>query len=117
MTVKFEPRYFAIVLHFAGDSTITRCFPSFGFGADVKVEVDDILDIFFTVVVGFFVFVEATFVGMISAQLNNKTGIFNYFIIDFYDDIARVYFWHNKKYHSKNERHLTVELFFNKFFI
>lgn len=92
MTVKFEPRYFAIVLHFAGDSTITRCFHSLGFGADVKVKVDDILDIFLVVIV-FFVFVEATFVGMISAQLDNKTGIFNYFIIDFYDDIARVYFF------------------------
>ena len=94
MTVKFEPRYFAIVLHFAGDSTITRCFHSLGFGIEAKVAVeDDILDIFFTVVVGFFVFVEATFVGMISAQLNNKTGILISLIIDFYDDIARVCFF------------------------
>jgi len=95
MTVKFEPRYFAIVLHFAGDSTITRCFPSLGFGADDKVEVedeDDILDIFFTVV-DFFVFGEATFVGMISAQLDNKTGILILSIIDFYDDIARACFF------------------------
>ncbi len=81
-----------MVLHFAGDSTITRCFPSLGFGADAKVEVDDILDTFFTVVV-FFVFGEATFVGMISAQLDNKTGILISLIIDFYDDIARVCFF------------------------
>jgi hypothetical protein len=69
MTVKFEPRYFAIVLHFAGDSTITRCFPSFGFGTEARVELDDILDIFL-VVVGFFVFVEVfdTVDGMISAH-------------------------------------------------
>jgi hypothetical protein len=92
MTVKFGQRYLAIVLHFAGDSTITRCFHSFGLGADAKVELDDIFDIFL-VVVGFFVFREATFVGMISAQLNNKTGILISFIIDFYDDIARVCFF------------------------
>ena len=69
MTVKFGQRYFAMVLHFAGDSTITRCFPSFGFGADVKIEVDDILDTFFTVV-GFFIFGEVfdTVDGMISAH-------------------------------------------------
>lgn len=59
-----------MVLHFAGDSTITRCFPSLGFGADAKSEVeDDILDIFLGVVC-FFSFVEAVeeiFDGMISA--------------------------------------------------
>jgi hypothetical protein len=75
MTVKFDQRYLAMVLHFAGDSTITRCFHSLGFGADVKTDVeDDILDIFL-VIVGFFAFGEVGLVGMISAPLDNKRGI------------------------------------------
>ena len=104
MTVKFDQRYLAIVLHLAGDSTITRCFHSFGFGIDAKDETEDTFWVMIFLLIGFlivgvfFLTVERVLVGMISAELNNKMGIFKYFIIDYYDDIARVYFLYNKKY-------------------
>lgn len=68
MTVKFGQRYLAIVLHFAGDSTMTRCFPSFGLGIVLRgvdeTTVFDGLDI----LVGFLIVFEEVLVGMISAH-------------------------------------------------
>ena len=63
MTVKFGQRYFPIVLHFAGDSTITRCFPFLG---SISKLTDDTFGVVFEVAT-FLVAVDFG-VGMISAQ-------------------------------------------------
>ena len=70
--MKLGQRYFPIVLHLAGDSTITRCFPFFG--SILKVTFHTVLvvtlsTVFFVVLVGFLrvAVVFALVAGMISA--------------------------------------------------
>jgi len=63
-----------MVLHFAGDSTITRCFHSLGF-KDCELRITDSFVTFFLLLITCCLLLATFVFGMISAQLDNKTGI------------------------------------------